>query len=98
MIHSQYWYFKDNKDAVVKAEFLRKNVIIQPLKLRDGLYDFIMTQCRVSSKYGWFILSIKRFKQYFKPVSRIKSILLSYNSDCSLTETYYIYDRLAFGI
>ena len=76
MKNTQLWYFKKDKNAIVRAKFLRKNVLIQTTAIRLSMFDFIVDHCKVSDNLECYVISIKKFRRYFKPVPKLKQILL----------------------
>jgi len=74
------WQYKKDK-SIVKAKFLRKFVLVQPVEIKslvsDSLFDFLIFLTSTNHSYfGWYKVCKSIFYKYFESVPKLKQILL----------------------
>jgi len=73
-----YWQHKEGRD-IVKTKPLRNYVLFQPVNtpVSDALFYLMLVLTSVNHiEFGWYKIRKSNFYNYFKPVSKLKEILL----------------------
>jgi len=74
----ELWQHKEGKD-VVRVRFLRYYVLFQPVKtpVSDALFYMMLALAATDHiDFGWYRIRKSNFYNYFKPVPKLKRILL----------------------
>ena len=72
-----YWQYKKSKD-IVRARLLRNYALVQLINIpSDDLFYLLLTTFSVDHfDFGWYKIHKSVFYKYFKPVPKLKEIIL----------------------